>query len=67
MDIMKDAMKIAPAVAAVGALNWGLVTFANFNVVDKIVAMVPATIPAAKIIYGAVGVAGALVLLNLKK
>lgn len=58
--------KAVPIVAAAGAINWGLAEFVNFNIVTKIVEFLPATIPAAKILYGAIAAAGVMLLLNRK-
>jgi uncharacterized membrane protein YuzA (DUF378 family) len=59
--------KTAKVVAGVGALNWGIVTFAGMNIVDKLLGFltfIPATIPAAKIVYGIVAAAGAYVIMQ---
>ena len=56
--------KLVALLAGVGALNWGLVTFANFNLVDRLLGSMPA---AAKAVYGLVGAAGALLLVSLVK
>lgn len=48
-----DMNKTAVTVASVGAVNWGLVEFLDFNLVSKI-PIIPASI-----IYGAVAISGA--------
>lgn len=47
--------KIVGAVAIIGALNWGLVGVANFNLVDYIFG--PGSV-AARLIYSVVGLSG---------
>lgn len=50
-------------VAAVGAINWGLVALLNFNLVEHLAALV--SLPElAKIVYIVVGAAGVLTLLH---
>ena len=56
--------KLVALLAGIGALNWGLVTFANVDLVQRLLGSVPA---AAKAVYGLVGVAGALLLVSLFK
>ncbi len=56
--------KLVALLAGIGALNWGLVTFANVNLVDRLLGSVPA---AAKAVYGLVGAAGVLLLISLVK
>ena len=55
-----DLDKWANGLAGVGALNWGLVEFFQLNLVTKIGEFIPMDI--TQIVYGAVGLAGALVL-----
>lgn len=51
--------KIVGALAIVGALNWGLVGVANFNLVDYVVGAGSVT---ARIIYTLVGLSGVALL-----
>ena len=51
----------ANILAGVGALNWGLVEFADFNLVTKIAEFVPVG-NITTIVYGIVAVAGGYVL-----
>ena len=53
--------KIVAALAGVGALNWGLVTFLHFNLVTKLLGEGTA----AKGVYGLVAIAGVLCLLSV--
>jgi uncharacterized protein len=49
----------AGALAVVGALNWGLVAVARFDLVAAIFAMdFGQTNPATRVVYGLVGLAG---------
>jgi uncharacterized membrane protein YuzA (DUF378 family) len=50
--------KYALVAAGIGALNWGLQALFSLNIVDKI----PFISTYSKIVYGVIGVAGALVL-----
>jgi uncharacterized membrane protein YuzA (DUF378 family) len=55
---------LAKFFAAVGAINWGLVAFLQFNLVEKIANMLP--IPYLNlVIYGVVALSGVMVLLYL--
>lgn len=56
--------KLVALLAGVGAVNWGLVTFADVDLVQRVLGSVPA---AAKAVYGLVAVAGVLLLLSLVK
>ena len=52
---MEIIQKIALTVTIVGALNWGLIGFFDFNLVE---ALFTATSPITKIVYALVGVCG---------
>lgn len=56
-------------VAIIGALNWGLVGFFNYNLVDAIFGggAVEETSSASRIVYAIVGVAGLLAAMLLPK
>lgn len=56
--------KLVALLAGIGALNWGLVVFANMNLVDRLLGMGST---AAKAVYGLVAAAGALLLISLVK
>ena len=56
--------KLVALLAGIGALNWGLVTFVHVDLVQRLLGSVPA---AAKVVYGLVGVSGALLLVSLVK
>ena len=56
--------KIVKVLAGVGALNWGLVTFAGLNLVDRALG---AGSTASKAVYGLVGVSGLMLLVSLCK
>lgn len=58
MKGMKWINVTALALAGVGAVNWGLQTFANYNVVTSLTNMLPESALIAKIIYGVVAVSG---------
>ena len=59
---MADNMDKAVAIGAgIGAANWGAVSFLDFNIVDKIAAFAP-QYPIANIVYGAVAIAGVVLL-----
>jgi len=56
---MKTVDVIALALVVVGALNWGLVALANFDLVAAIFGMdFGETDPATRIVYGLVGLSG---------
>lgn len=63
------AAKIFLIVAIVGAVNWGLIGFFNFNLVDAIFGGGSAeeTSGLSRVVYALVGVAGILGLLTLPK
>lgn len=56
--------KLVALLAGIGAVNWGLVVFANVNLVDRVLGSAPG---AAKAVYGLVAAAGVLLLLSLVK
>lgn len=56
--------KVVGVLVGIGALNWGLVAFFQFNLVDQLLGSMTA---ASKAVYGAIGVAGALKLASLVK
>lgn len=53
--------KIVALLAGIGAVNWGLVAFLNLDLVARLLG--PMTLP-SKIVYGAVGVSGLIVLVT---
>jgi hypothetical protein len=56
---MKKLDVIAGALAVIGALNWGLVAVARFDLVAEIFGMdFGQTNPATRIVYGLVGLSG---------
>jgi uncharacterized membrane protein YuzA (DUF378 family) len=57
MDIVA---KILIVLAAIGAINWGLIGFFNFNVVDAIFGggRVEETSTASRVVYAIVGLSG---------
>lgn len=55
---------IAAFIASVGAINWGLVTFLNFNLVEYVHKMVGVE-GLDKILYGIIAVAGIYKLIAL--
>lgn len=54
--------KFIDLLVGVGALNWGLVTFVNFNLVTRFLGEATT---ATKVVYGLVGLAGLLKLISL--
>ena len=52
---MRTADVICAVLVVVGAINWGLVGFANF---DLVAAIFGSGAPAARLVYSLVGVAG---------
>ena len=52
---MKIIDRIALVLVIIGAINWGLIGFFNFNLVDSIFGT---TSVISRIIYGLVGVSG---------
>jgi uncharacterized membrane protein YuzA (DUF378 family) len=61
--------KILIAIAIIGAVNWGLVGFFNFNLVDAIFGGGSAeeTSAVSRVIYALVGLAGVAALLMLPR
>ncbi|HEY0521293.1 MAG TPA: DUF378 domain-containing protein [Ilumatobacteraceae bacterium] len=58
--------RIAGALAVIGALNWGLVALARFDLVAEIFGMkFGETNAATRIIYGLVGIAGVVLAATL--
>ncbi len=63
-------MKKCPAcigvivLAAIGAINWGLVAVANY---DLVAALLGAGTTAARVVYGLIGLSGIGLLLSLAK
>lgn len=56
--------KIVGALAAIGALNWGLVAVFDFNLVEKIFGSMTT---GSRVVYGLVGVSGLLLLVSFVK
>lgn len=56
--------KIVCLLVGVGALNWGLVTFLDFNLVTKLLGE---GTTGTKVVYGLVGLAGLVALIALIK
>lgn len=56
--------KVVVLIGGLGALNWLLVAYFNYNVVDNLLGI--GTLP-AKIAYALVGVAGAILIISLVK
>jgi uncharacterized membrane protein YuzA (DUF378 family) len=54
---------VTAVVAAIGAINWGLVGLFNFNLVEYLFGSIPI---AVKIIYAVVGICGILLLFSCK-
>lgn len=61
--------KVLMVLAIIGAVNWGLIGFFNFNLVDAVFGGGSAeqTSTASRVIYALVGVAGLVSLLPLPK
>jgi uncharacterized membrane protein YuzA (DUF378 family) len=58
--------RIAGALAVIGALNWGLVALAEFDLVAEIFGMeFGETNAATRVIYGLVGIAGVILAISL--
>ena len=60
MDTNTNALRVVLAIAIIGALNWGLIGFFNWNRVDAIFGggSVEETSAWSRVIYAIVGVAG---------
>lgn len=52
---METIQKMALTLTIIGALNWGLIGFFDFNLVE---ALFTATSPITKIVYALVGICG---------
>ena len=65
-DIKKSCLicQIVTGLVIIGALNWGLVAFFNLNLVTRFVGDMTTT---AKVVYGAIGIAGIMKLLSCFK
>ena len=60
--------KAAGALAVIGALNWGLVALARFDLVAEIFGMkFGETNVATRVIYGLVGIAGVVLAIGLAR
>jgi len=59
--------KILIAIAIIGALNWGLIGFFNFNLVDAVLGggRVEQTSTASRVVYAIVGLSGLVALFML--
>lgn len=63
---MCEQLRMAAAVlAAIGAINWGLVGLLNFNLVSELDRMLGAKNLVARIIYAIIGVAGVYTLIEI--
>lgn len=62
-------LKVATLLAAIGALNWGLIGFFNWNLVDAIFGGDPRemTSTASRVVYALVGIAGLIAISSLRK
>lgn len=60
MDNYSPALRVVLAIAIVGALNWGLIGFFNWNLVDAIFGggAFEETSTASRVVYALVGLAG---------
>ncbi len=56
--------KIVGLLVGIGALNWGLVGLFQIDLVEKVLGLMT---PAARVVYGVIGVAGLLKLISLVK
>ena len=67
-DATSKLLKIALALAIIGAINWGLVGFFNWNLVDSILGggSREDTSTASRVIYAIVGLAGLAAIPMLK-
>jgi uncharacterized protein len=66
---MNITSKIFLVIAIIGAVNWGLIGFFNFNLVDAIFGGGSAeeTSGVSRVVYAAVGLAGLIALLMLPR
>jgi hypothetical protein len=62
-------LKAVMLLTIIGALNWGLIGFFNWNLVDAILGGNPRemTSTASRVVYGLVGLAGILALIKLPR
>src|SRR3954453_20486850 len=66
--VTSTVRRIAGALAVIGALNWGLVGLARFDLVAEIFGMkFGETNAATRVIYGLVGIAGVVLAATLAK
>jgi uncharacterized membrane protein YuzA (DUF378 family) len=67
--VMNTLAKILITIAIIGALNWGLIGFFNFNLVDAIFGGGSAeqTSGASRVVYALVGLSGLAALAMLPK
>lgn len=64
----KNVSLVATVLVVVGALNWGLVGFFNYDLVAKLADLVldgNSAVNAARVVYAVVGLAGAYKLADL--
>jgi uncharacterized protein len=68
-DRMNVLAKVLITIASIGAINWGLIGFFNFNLVDAIFGGGSAeqTSGASRVVYALVGLAGLLALVMLPR
>ena len=66
---MNITSKIFLLIALIGAVNWGLIGFFNWNLVDAIFGggAIEETSGISRLIYGVVGLAGLIVLLMIPR
>jgi uncharacterized membrane protein YuzA (DUF378 family) len=62
-------LKVATLLAIIGAINWGLIGFFNWNLVDAIFGGDPRemTSTASRVIYALVGLAGLIALFSVPR
>jgi len=63
--MIKVVVKIAAFIASVGAVNWGLKSFWDLDLVDKVAKSIPSITHLDKVLYGVVAVCGLLTILAL--
>lgn len=68
-NAMSTLVKAVLLIAIIGAINWGLIGFFNWNLVDAIFGGDPreVTSVASRVVYAIVGVAGLIGLFNLPR
>jgi len=66
---MRTMAKFVMALAIIGAINWGLIGFFNFNLVDAIFGggTREETSPLSRVIYAIVGLSGLLAIYYVSK